>query len=242
LEVNANADVSRSVADCRQAVSRQASAEAIIISSLPIRDRMIAASQYLIQKNDIALIAAATGRTVDPCRQTNLFDAQIAEVHEKTAQVKEGTGIARTAVRWVVGGLTINALADNIGSSTVQSYAVSDNGKVNIHSQNSGSDNTVNGDYQNNGVNNNSNSDCKDCDKAEETATADKIACSTDADCGEGQICSEGFCVDGAGVDPVEPEFDLKACQDNPPYGLNAYGTPLWTNGCSCVSHYNGQC
>jgi hypothetical protein len=92
-------------------------------------------------------------------------------------------------------------------------------------------------------VNEIDNSTCVDCDSTENpdgSAGIEAIPCEVDDDCTEGNICHEGACVPGASIEP--PDFDLKSCQDNPPYGLNAYGTPLWTNGCSCVSHYNGSC
>jgi hypothetical protein len=240
LEITANQDVEKSVANCQDAQAKIAASEVDIINAIPADKREMIALLYLNNKNTVSVVAAATGHSMDPCRQSNLFDAQIAEVKEKTKQIKEGTGIVRTAVPWVVGGLTVNALADKAGQGLVQNFSATDNGKINLDSQNSGSNNAVGHDYQNNGVNNNTNSDCKDCDKSEDSAGIEKIKCSIDADCAEGQVCSDGFCVDGASTDP--PKFDLKACQDDPPFGLNQYGTPLWTNGCSCLSHSQQKC
>jgi hypothetical protein len=240
LEITANQDVEKSVADCQESQAKIAASEVAIINAIPADKREMIALLYLNNKNTVSVVAAATGHSSNPCKQSNLFDAQIAEVQEKTKQVKEGTGIVRSAVPWVVGGLTVNALADRAGAGTVQNFAASENGKINVHSQNSGSENVVGHDYQNNGTNEIDNSTCDHCDlPGEEVGPGIDLVCKLDSDCPEGQDCVNGICTEF----PIyPPKMTLEECLSNPPAGHNINGTPLWSTGCSCGSHWAGKC
>ena len=246
LEVTANHDIEQAISVCQQQQANLARSDAVIISSVPLDRRDTIALMYLMNKHNVEVVAAATGHSIDPCRQTNLFDSQIAEVKEKTRQVKEGTGILRSGIPWVVGGLTVNALADKAGAGVVNNLSATENGKINVHSQNSGSENYVGNDYQNNGTNTIDNSTCDNCDTTESVGAGpdiDTMTCKSDADCVEGQSCSNSkVCIESASIQPVEPGVGLEDCLRDPPAGYNLSGTPLWTPGCSCGSHWGGRC
>jgi hypothetical protein len=60
-----------------------------------------------------------------------------------------------------------------------------------------------------------------------------KATCETNADCKEGETCTNGTCEGGPSVDNINYE----RCVANPPGGV-INGTPHYNATCSCKSHY----
>jgi hypothetical protein len=264
LEITAHEKVENSVSSCYKAQEAKNTALATMISSVPKKDRTLITLLALNQQNSKELVAAATGKYNDPCKQTNLFDYLSQEVVSKNKATADLSGKVIGLGKWVVGGLALNSALDKVGSSVINSYAASDNAKINVHSQNPNSGNTVAGDYINQGNSDIDNSTCDNCDGSGET----DAVCKVDSDCEEGLICSEGVCTDGAGIDSVckvdsdceeglicseegvctegastdPPEFDLHSCLTDPPAGWGISNIPLYNPHCSCTSHSNGDC
>jgi len=199
------------------------------LAAIPPDQRMMVLMMNQQGEFSKQMLAIATGRSLDPCTGTNLFDAQIAEVHEKNLTVRDSTGKVIGVVPWIVGGLTISALADNAGESVVNSY--NSGSEVNSDSKNAGSYNSVSGDAAIDTSNTITSSVDNSVDNSDNSDNSDN--------------CKEGECDDGAGTtgDPsTDPVFDLSSCLANPPAGHSSSGTPLWTSGCSCGSHKANKC
>jgi hypothetical protein len=227
FEVTANADVEESVADCQRSLADIAMAEATVIRAVPSNKRDTVTLIYLMQKNNVDLVAAATGHSANPCKQTNMFDAQIAEVKAKNDALKSTSGNVLNLGQWIVGGTTIAALADKIGGDSISNYSATDNATMTVDSNKSGTDNNIvsGGDTTVTGGQIGDTDNCADggCDGDEGT------------DGGEG--------TDGDAGTEGEPNVELDQCLASPPGGI-IMGTPLWSASpaCSCSSHFAGNC
>ncbi len=154
---------------CYQSNATLQAARSAVIQSVPESQRMMVAMIYLQQQANAEIVAAATGNSIDPCRSTNMFDMEIAEVKANAAL----NGKWIDAAKWGIGlGATAFIAHDMFsaleGAGGV-SYILSDNAKLNTNSQNSGSYNQVGGDLLNEGDNMpvNNNMDGYDRDKVE---------------------------------------------------------------------------
>ena len=218
-EIQAHNSTETSSQICYDTLRNSEMADVRIISSLPVTERGQLATIYLMQKNTVDLVAAATGHNPDPCKRTNLFDEQIAETKEKNKTASNLGGKVLGSVPWIVGGLTVNALADKAGETAVNNYQVSDNARVNVDSQNQGNGNSVGNDLNLSG----NNQPCNDCD----TTTTEQL----EPENPEGPEPEGG------------PDVELELCKAEPPAGHNSSGDPLFSPNCSCISHFiNGDC
>ena len=215
-EVTAHEKTEAARSACYDAVRAKETAKATTLMQVPMEERGYVV-MFLNQGDQITqAVAAATGHTIDPCRATNLFDAQIAEVVAKNKTVSETGGKVLGLGKWIVGGLTVDSALDKIGGHTIQAMA-SEGSTVNFDSFKSGTDNMVQA-------------------GGDSTINAGQI--------GNTDNCAEGDCGETPEEPGDEPDddFDLEACYANPPGGYKPDGTPLWTDECSCISHSVGRC
>jgi len=190
------------------------------LSAIPKEDRALAILMVQQSEAGKALLAVATGRTYDPCGGgTNIFDVEIAEMEATAEMYGSYLDTAKWGLGLGLGYLAVDSIMDAVSGSVVN-YAVSENGKVNVNSQNSGSMNAVTGDFINEGSNNPVNNSYDNIDN--------------DSD--------DGIDTGIMSTDPVDPEFTEQQCIDNPPAGYSDAGTPLFSPGCSCNSHARGNC
>ena len=211
------------------------------LAKVPDEDRAMAMMLMANQLNTQQMLAVATGKSLDPCSgDSNFHDVEIAYLKAQGQLVgqyidaaKWGVGLGLGYAAW---NSTVNALADAGGTY----YSASENAKLNVNSQNKDSWNTAGRDVTTSGDHNlvNNNDDCIDCDqdKSEEGEPEVRSDCSVDADCLEGSECVDNRCVE-PGQEPTS-DFDIEACLDNPPGGVNSYGTPMYNAYTSCKSFW----
>ena len=226
------------------------------VSKVPDKDRAMAMMLMANQLNTQQMMAVATGRSMDPCGgDSNFHDVEIQYLKSQTELTGEYLKFARWGVGMGLGYLAVDSIVDSLADAGTITYAATDNAKINVDSQNQGSQNVVGRDYQNNGdnnlVNNNFddiNSDEEKIEEAEGDFGIQNEACNTDSDCPQGSYCSgsvtnpvetqnsTGVCVP---LEVEEPEeFDIAECIANPPAGYSDSGTPLYAPGLSCKSYW----
>jgi hypothetical protein len=211
-EITANKDVTMAQTECYRMRTAEAQRFVAQLTQIPPESRMIVVMLHNQGEMTKEIVSAATGHNIDPCKSTNIFDAQIAEVVAKNKAVSDTTGKLTHLGTWIVGGMTVSSVADKIGGEIVNSY--NSGSEINQNSKNAGSFNAVSGDAVISGTNNNSSSVDSSTDNSGDT----------DGDAG------------------TSSTFDLGECMAHPPAGYNLSGDPLWTPSCSCHSHSIGSC
>lgn len=116
-DITASKDIEDARASCYEAMAKQSGQDAIILASIPQKDRTMAAIIYLQGKQTQQVIAAATGNPLDMCSNTNLWDYMSAEVRSKNVALTAGLGVVSTAVRWVAGAWAVTEIIDGVGST-----------------------------------------------------------------------------------------------------------------------------
>ncbi len=139
LEAQVQTKHEDTISACHAAQQAKTEAFQRAVSTLDSRDA--STLMLLQQQSDFSktMLALALGTDYDPCAGgATIYDVQIAEVQAGANIVGKyidgGLGLAK----WVVGGLTLNAVLDSAGAATYN-YALSGGSKVNTNSQNSGS-------------------------------------------------------------------------------------------------------
>jgi len=221
MEIQANRDVTVAQSECYRMRTAEVQRFVAQLSQVPPEQRMVVVMLHNQGEMTKEIVAAATGHHIDPCKSTNIFDAQIAEVKAKNKALSDTTGKLTNLGAWVVGGLTISSVMDKAGSDIVNSY--NSGSEVNQNSKNSGSFNEVGGDA------------AIDSTQSGTTDIDNSIDNSTD----NSENCADGNCDDGGAG--ITGEFNLEECMNNPPSGWSGT-TPLWTPTCSCGSHATGSC
>ena len=169
------------------------------------------------QENSKEMMALATGRTYNPCAAgSSVFDVQIAELKEKNQYATSATASALSIGKWIVGGWAVSTIIDK-ATGDAYNYVASDNAKVNVGSQNTGSYNTASGKDSN--VNT----------QADGTVYNNNEEKNIDSD----RTTEES--------EEIEEGGDLGMCGDVPLVPNNQPGD--WVSGgCSCDSYLSGHC
>jgi hypothetical protein len=147
-DLKANQQIESSISSCYQAQGNKALAQANQLAQIPANQKALVL-MFTMQGDQItSAVAAATGHSVDPCKQTTVFDAQIAEVKSKNAALTKGLGTLGTAVKWGAGVWGVSEVMDTVsGASTIIN---GDNAVVDSNKASNGSsvvsDNALNGD------------------------------------------------------------------------------------------------
>jgi len=229
------------------------------LGQIPEGERAMAVMMMANQQNNAQMLAVATGKSLDPCSgDSNFHDVEIAYLNAQTNLIgqyidgaKWGVGLGLGYAAW---NTTVHALADAGGTF----YSASQNAKLNVNSQNKDSWNTAGNDVVTSGDHNlvNNNNDAIDSyngdnpegevfDEEFSTESRRIQTCETSEDCLEDWSCVDKVCIENPSTDPVEPvepEFSIEECLARPPFGLNEFGTPLFSPNCSCKSKWQGQC
>ena len=104
LDLTANNDMAKATKACYEA-------RKIDLTGVP-KD----AIGYIVMSKQFGdALLAVTGN--DPCRSTNVFDVQIAEVQAKNKSLQVGTGNILDLGKWVVGGVVATAGFDAMGDT-----------------------------------------------------------------------------------------------------------------------------
>jgi hypothetical protein len=167
-QLTAHQQTETSRTKCYEAVGTESRNFALSISAIPADQRMMVVMMHNQGELSKQMLSLATGRSLDPCPATNMFDAEIAEVQSKNQTVSHVIDGAWGVVPWVVGGFTINALADKAGGYVINN---SGSGDVNQASKNSGAFNTAGNDLSNTAsqTNTDNSESCVGCNNEDQT-------------------------------------------------------------------------
>ena len=121
---------------CYDAQERAARAESLDIASLPPEERASVTLISLLQRNTVALVAAATGHSADPCQATNYFDEQIAEVKAKNQALSAAWHDAVGIAPWGFGYATLKSAFSAAGDTHSTSTSADEGSTINYDSGN----------------------------------------------------------------------------------------------------------
>jgi len=228
-EIAVQHDIDSAKNSCYNMLAQRDLALTKMLTNVPKEQVALVLVLTQMQENNKQMMAIATGHSADPCGgQTNVFDAQIAEVQAKNSALRSIGGNVVTLGQWGLGAWTINkaidGMGDHINGNVTNNNIDGQNNTLNHDSFKTASQNDIKGDGNSltGGDINNHTTDCPDGDCGGEEGT-------------EGDVGTQGT--------GDEASTGLLQCIQNPPAGYRSSDSiPLYTPSCSCKSHFAGKC
>jgi hypothetical protein len=143
-EQNMQESISQAEVECYRSESVKEGAFTSSIAMLS-KDAQLIAVLLRSQGNTIVqAIGAATGKGYNPCKTTNIFDSQVAEVEAKNKAVSNVTKSGASIIKWGIVAFGLDALVNNdSGPSSVQNYSVNGQSSLVSDSYKSGTENAM---------------------------------------------------------------------------------------------------
>jgi len=144
-ERGAQAEISAAEAECYRAQAASETSFTTQLMGMTPNSQLVAALLHDQGRTIAMAVGAATGNSYNPCKSTNVFDAQIVEVTAKNKAASSMFKSGVSVIKWGVVALGLEAITDSSGgASSISNYEVSGEGNtLSVDSFKSGTDNIM---------------------------------------------------------------------------------------------------